>query len=94
MLAKVLREYLAGKLPAYMVPAHIMPLERLPLTRNGKVDRQALPLPTSRPRGVERAEPDDGTSVLLVSQWREVLGDSELTVDDDLFGRAQTARTC
>jgi amino acid adenylation domain-containing protein len=85
VLAKVLREYLAGKLPAYMVPAHIMPLERLPLTRNGKVDRQALPLPTSRQVAAE-AEPQDETSVLLLSQWREVLGDNQLTVDDDLFG--------
>ena len=87
LLAKVLREYLAGKLPPYMVPAHIMPLERLPLTRNGKVDRQALPLPTSRPVGAEAAEPEDETSALLLSEWRDVLADNELTVDDDIFGR-------
>ena len=70
-----------------MVPAHIMPLERLPLTRNGKVDRQALPLPTSRPAGAEAAEPADETSALLLSAWSDVLGDNELTVDDDIFGR-------
>jgi amino acid adenylation domain-containing protein len=87
VLAKVLREYLASKLPAYMVPAHIMPLERLPLTRNGKVDRQALPLPTSRQVGAEAVEPEDETSVLLLAEWRDVLGDNDLTVDDDIFAR-------
>jgi acyl-coenzyme A synthetase/AMP-(fatty) acid ligase len=44
-LAVQLRECLTGRLPT-----HIMVLEELPLTRNGKVDRKALPMPGRRAR--------------------------------------------
>ncbi|WP_305783564.1 amino acid adenylation domain-containing protein [Symbioplanes lichenis] len=48
-LVQDIRAFLTGKLPAHMVPADVILLDALPLTRNGKVDRQALP-PPSRSR--------------------------------------------
>ncbi|MDT2241841.1 hypothetical protein P7H22_18005 [Paenibacillus larvae] len=41
---KVKRE-LGRSLPDYMVPEYVVEMEKLPLTRNGKVDRKALPVP-------------------------------------------------
>ncbi|WP_153018833.1 AMP-binding enzyme, partial [Bacillus cereus] len=36
---ETIREYLAQKLPEYMIPQYFVKLEQLPLTPNGKIDR-------------------------------------------------------
>ena len=40
-----MREYLAAKLPGYLVPEMFVALDAFPLSSNGKVDRAALPAP-------------------------------------------------
>ncbi len=40
-----LRRCLAEKLPDYMLPSYFIALDKIPLTANGKLNRQALPLP-------------------------------------------------
>ena len=50
-----LRRLLRERLPEYMIPGCIVPLDKMPLTRNGKIDRGALPDP-ERLRAGDRRE--------------------------------------
>src|SRR5262249_34507169 len=45
-----LRSFLATRLPAHMIPAVLTEITVLPLTPAGKVNRAALPTPTTRPQ--------------------------------------------
>ncbi|MDQ0371182.1 non-ribosomal peptide synthetase [Catenuloplanes indicus] len=81
--APVLRAYLGRVLPAYLVPGAYVVLGRLPLTRNGKLDRTALP----RPRRDTAAGPAPAgeTEGRLASIWAEVLKVDRVGADDNFF---------
>lgn len=48
-----LREFLTRQLPDYMIPGAFIRLEALPLNSSGKLDRAALPAPSTRQAQVE-----------------------------------------
>ncbi|GLW34740.1 non-ribosomal peptide synthetase [Actinoplanes regularis] len=87
----VLREHLAGTLPAIMVPGVIELIDALPLNTSGKVDRVAL-----RARPVDAARPDApaphgdlptaaGPVREIQQIWSDVLGTTAIAIHDDLF---------
>ncbi|HST61451.1 MAG TPA: non-ribosomal peptide synthetase, partial [Longimicrobium sp.] len=82
--AEALREHVRERLPEYMVPAAVMVLDALPLTRNGKLDRKALPVPeyASAERYVAPRTP---VEEVLAEIWSDVLRQERVGVHDSFF---------
>jgi amino acid adenylation domain-containing protein/non-ribosomal peptide synthase protein (TIGR01720 family) len=83
-LATIRRE-LAERLPDYMVPAAFVVLPELPLTRNGKLDRDALPAPQAATPSAgldERASERERT---LAALFRDVLNLEAVGLDEGFF---------
>src|SRR5204863_6670348 len=70
-LAPLLRGYLAGLLPDYMIPSALVVMETLPVTASGKVDRAALPAPRVTPGD---AVPRSALEDVLCTAFARVLG--------------------
>jgi amino acid adenylation domain-containing protein len=82
------RAFLRERLPAALVPADVVRLAALPLTANGKIDRQALPVPEPTAETArEAAAPASGDEIrdLLLGIWRQVLGRRSVGPRDDFF---------
>ena len=80
--AMELRAHLRERLPDYMVPAAYVALPALPLTTSGKVDRRALPAPST---GAAAAPPRTATEAGLAEVWRELLGVPRVRAGDSFF---------
>ncbi|UCH98229.1 MAG: amino acid adenylation domain-containing protein [Candidatus Aminicenantes bacterium] len=81
-----LREYLARKLPDYMIPTSFVKLETMPLTPNGKIDRKSLDAHGTRlGTGTEYAPPGSEVEKVLTGIWKEVLKLDRIGIDDNFF---------
>ena len=84
--SETLRNYIAKKLPSYMIPAVFVPLEALPLTANGKIDRRSLPAPDQiRKAPVSFVAPRDNWERQLVTIWEGILGVKSIGVKNNFF---------
>jgi aryl carrier-like protein len=80
------RDFLSGRLPAYMVPQRFMTLEVFPLTANGKADRQRLPSPDLNPETRQQFVAPHGLEQEQLAQiWKEVLGIGRVGINDNFF---------
>lgn len=82
-----LRTHLRLTLPEYMVPTAFVALEEFPLTRNGKLDRRALPPPEIVETALARDyEPPSGrVEMILVTIWEQVLRLERVSRTDNFF---------
>ena len=81
-----LRHYLKHQLPDFMLPAAWVVLDELPLTRNGKVDRSALPDAQARPENAaEFVLPSTEVEQVLAQIWTQLLQLDEVGVHDSFF---------
>ncbi len=90
MLLEALRQRLQDTLPVSLVPATIVQVSDFPLTPNGKLDRAALrKVPTLAAlhgrRVRQREAPRNKAEAELARIWCQVLGVTEVGVEDDFF---------
>ncbi|MEH1099580.1 amino acid adenylation domain-containing protein [Micromonospora sp. CPCC 205561] len=85
--AAELRDYLRERLPQHLVPHHWIRVDDFSYTRNGKVDRSALPAPDgSRPAtDVDYVAPRSDVEEHIATAWSEALGIERIGVHDDFF---------
>ncbi|MFJ5966177.1 amino acid adenylation domain-containing protein, partial [Bacillus sp. NPDC093026] len=80
------REKLSEILPDYMMPTYFVKVNEIPLTRNGKVDAKALPLPHELHMSrAEHAHPETELEHALCDIWSDVLGIEHIGVYDHFF---------
>lgn len=82
-----IRQFLKEKLPEYMVPKEIVMIEALPLNPNGKVDRNALPMPdlhSGRPE-THFVAPRNPVEQEVAGIWGEVLNRADVGIYDNFF---------
>jgi len=82
--SETLRAALQRHLPEHMIPSAWVALAQLPLTRNGKLDRQALPAP-ERSAGADYLAPRDANEQQMAEIWAEVLKCERVGINDNFF---------
>lgn len=81
--AEAVRAWAGEHMVEYMVPAHIVVMSEFPLTANGKLDRNALPEPTTDTGGLTRPTTENERAVCAAVA--AVLRLEEVGVDQDFF---------
>ncbi|MCS6806445.1 MAG: amino acid adenylation domain-containing protein [Blastocatellia bacterium] len=80
-------QFLGATLPEYMIPSAYVTLERLPLTATGKLNRRALPPPSSDDVGRAKSyvAPRTPLEATLQTIWSEVLKVDRIGIHDNFF---------
>ena len=82
-----IRRTLGKRLPDYMVPSFLVVVDEFPLTRNGKVDLNALPPPETMQRAQDESyvAPRNEIEATITRIWQEALGVERIGVNDNFF---------
>src|SRR5208283_4684062 len=82
-----LRAALAATLPEYMVPSNFVLLDSFPLTANGKIDRNALPDPSTMESEFSTALelPRNELEQMIAQAWKDALGVDRVGLNENFF---------
>ena len=80
-----LKEFLRERLLYYMIPTYFVEVKKFPLTRNGKIDRKALPQPEAGKTGEEYVAPASQLEKQLADILEEVLRIDNVGINDNFF---------
>ncbi|MEQ2354313.1 amino acid adenylation domain-containing protein [Pseudoalteromonas piscicida] len=72
-LLSELKDFIAEKLPNYMIPSVLMAVTQWPLSSNGKIDKRALPQPDASLMAGSYIAPEGEQEHTLVRIWSELL---------------------
>jgi len=79
-----IRDELSKNLPDYMIPAYMMQIESIPMTRNGKLDKRALP-DIEAGTGSEYVAPRNEAEETICRIFSEILKVDKVSVKDSFF---------
>ncbi|WP_143664758.1 non-ribosomal peptide synthetase, partial [Streptomyces sp. NRRL B-24572] len=79
-----IRRHVAERLPEHLVPTYVTALDRLPVTPNGKIDKRALPAPTTA-LGTDRAPRNETEEILAALFGRTLELTGPVGIDDGFF---------
>ena len=79
------RAHLREKLPTYMVPSHVVVVSSWPRTPNGKVDRKALPAPSTDADVSAYLAPRSEAERKVADVWRDLLRVERVGAHDNFF---------
>lgn len=80
-----IRARLSVELPEYMIPKYWMQIDQIPVTRNGKIDKRALPEVQNVVRQTEAVPPRNETEKVLATIIEEILGTGQISMNDSFF---------
>ena len=84
-----LRNYLIKFFTHSVLPTYYQRLEAFPLTKNGKIDRAALPDPKAMTKGLDMEEsfvaPRNTIEKKLIEIWEEILGQEGIGIEHNFF---------
>jgi amino acid adenylation domain-containing protein len=81
-----LRQYLAERLPVYMIPSQFLEIKKIPLTPNGKIDRPALEkLGKRMEQGGTYIAPQNKLEKEIAGIWKEILQLEQVGQHDNYF---------
>jgi amino acid adenylation domain-containing protein len=83
----LLREFVAQRLPDYLIPTAFKVIGQFPLKANGKIDRSALPAPSRTDAGLTEvaAARRTATEATLAEIVARLLGGTQVGADDDFL---------
>ncbi len=79
-----IRDRLSESLPGYMVPSYMKQIETIPVTKNGKLDKKALPEIEGRITK-EYIAPRNEAEEAVCEAFREILGVEKAGIQDSFF---------
>lgn len=85
VLERELKEYLASKLPTYMIPTLFVQLEKLPMTDNGKLDTKQLENLDIVMNLEDKVNPETKMEEDILRIWIEILGNDNIGVETNFF---------